>query len=445
MTRDPETQPWGMEAESPQTPKIDHQVLARKYRPQKFADVVEQQTAVRALKNAVENDRLGSAYLFFGPRGVGKTTIARLLARRVNCESPVQGEACGNCDSCISIREGNALDVIEIDAASHRGIANIRELRENVKFQPMTGKMKVYIIDEVHMLTMESFNALLKTLEEPPRHVLFILATTEYNKIPETILSRCQVFIFRKVPLKTVQNYMATICEKEGIPYEEEALFWIARKGDGSVRDSLSFLELAITYGDRNIKTDEVRELVGATWTETLLTLIEAILNPDSTPESLVEPVHKIFQEGGDLNRFVWEFLDFLRVSIHIRNGIKDPEFLGIPPQEISRIETSVSSADPVVLSRVFDKVYHLLTDSYALRIRNSYESRVLIEMALYDLKEEISRPSISGLIKKINRLGASIHQGTPYSPEEDLKETFLGTRVDPGSIPGPDLQELDQ
>ncbi len=415
---------------------LDHVVLARKYRPARFSEVIEQQTAVRALQNAFEGGRLGSAYLLFGPRGVGKTTIARLIAKRVNCQSPEGNEPCNKCESCTAITQGNSLDVIEVDAASHRGIHHIRELRENVKFQPMSSLKKVYIIDEVHMLTTESFNALLKTLEEPPPHVLFILATTEFNKIPETILSRCQVFTFRKIPLKVVQSHLERLCKDEGIAYEEEALFWIARKGDGSLRDSLSFLETAMTYGGRTISTEHVKELIGAVYLDLYLGLTSLLLEEGGSPEELMKPVHEVFVSGGDLSRFVWEYLDFLRIVIHIRNGVEDTEFLGIPGNEIHHIRESLGQADPVRLRVIFDAVYRLMDRNHALRLRNSYETRVLIEMELLHLKEKLSRPSLTGVIQKINRLSAAIQEGVPYSPESELQQKFLGTEVDPDSLP---------
>ncbi|MCR9141340.1 MAG: DNA polymerase III subunit gamma/tau [bacterium] len=422
----------------------NHLVLARKYRPQKFSEVVEQQTAVRALRNAFDSGRLGSGYLFFGPRGVGKTTIARLLAKRVNCLAPVDGEPCDNCESCESILSGNSLDVLEIDAASHRGIQNIRELRENVKFQPMVSRKKVYIIDEVHMLTTESFNALLKTLEEPPAHVLFILATTELNKIPETILSRCQVFNFRKVPLKIAQAYLRELCDRENIEADDEALFWIARRGDGSVRDSLSFMEQAITYSDGKVETAKVKELIGQVPAELFLTLTANLLSgsPDSNsgeapaPDALLAPVHEIFAAGGDLGRFIWEYLDFLRVAIHVRRGVDDAEFLGIPGPEIHRLSEALGAYDPVRLTTIFSGVYDLLNKSFALRLRNSYETRVLVEIELIALQEKLARPSMTGVLRKINQLSAAMQSGTSYNPEFELQKQFLGTVVNDGDVP---------
>ena len=405
-----------------------HLVLARKYRPQKFRDVVEQEAVVRSLSNALGQGRLASAYLFFGPRGVGKTTVARIIAKRVNCRKPDGDEPCDECDSCTAILSGNSLDVLEIDAASHRGINHIRELRENVQFQPMSSLKKVYIIDEVHMLTTESFNALLKTLEEPPDHALFVLATTEFNKVPETILSRCQVFTFRKAPVSVVQGYLRELCKREAIEAEDEALFWIARRGDGSIRDSLSFMEQAITYAGHSLAASQVKELIGAISTDLFVRLTANILDPDAPDQEILEPVHEVFVTGGDLNRFIWEYLDFLRVLIHVRKGVENTEFLGIPGTEVHRLRTQFAEAQPERLVAIFRSVYSLLSKSFALRLRNSYETRVLIEVELMALKEQLKRPSLSGVLSRLNRLSAAIHEGRPYSPEADLQKQFLGT-----------------
>jgi len=414
-----------------------HLVLARKYRPGTFGEVIEQKAAVHAIVNALKSNRLGSAYLFFGPRGVGKTTIARILAKRVNCLSPREEEPCSVCESCMSITEGNSMDVIEIDAASHRGIQHIRELRENIGFRPMSGHKKVYIIDEVHMLTNESFNALLKTLEEPPSHVLFILATTEFNKIPETILSRCQVFTFRKAPLQVVIDYTKELCEREKIQADEEALFWIARKGDCSIRDTLSFMEQAITYCDGNINTASVKELIGAVPMDVFLGLTITLLDKDSKEADLIQPIHDMFVNGNDLNRFVWEYLDFMRTLILIRQNLDNPEMLGIWKTDIALIKQTFIDTETQLLILIFNDIYKLLSETSALKLRNSYETRILIEISLISLKEKLSRPSLSGIIQKLNKLTASIEGGvSSYSAESELQKQFLGTVVEPGSIP---------
>ncbi len=242
---------------------MSYVVLARKYRPLKFADVVGQPHVVRTIINGIIQKRLAHAYLFSGPRGIGKTTTARLLARAVNCLDPVIGEPCGICRSCIAILENRGLDVLEIDAASNRGIDNIRDLRDNVRYAPIEGKAKVYIIDEVHMLTTESFNALLKTLEEPPEHAYFCLATTSPQKVPSTILSRCQRFDFRRVTSGEIVEHLISILTRENIPFQREALDIIARKADGSIRDSLSILDQVIAFAGGSVMRADVVDVVG--------------------------------------------------------------------------------------------------------------------------------------------------------------------------------------
>ncbi|WP_457680732.1 DNA polymerase III subunit gamma/tau [Thermovibrio sp.] len=240
-----------------------YRALFRKYRPQKFSEVVGQEIITQTLRNAVKKGLLSHAYIFAGPRGVGKTTTARIVAKAVNCENPQDGEPCNQCLQCLEIVKGSHPDVIEVDAASNRGIDQIRELRESVHYLPVKGKRKVYIIDEFHMLTKEAFNALLKTLEEPPEHVLFILATTEIDKIPPTILSRCQKFIFRRVPQELVAKSLARICESEGVEYDEEALKLIAVYSEGCMRDAESLLEQAIAVGGGKVEVGPVSDFLG--------------------------------------------------------------------------------------------------------------------------------------------------------------------------------------
>lgn len=413
-----------------------HLVLARKYRPRFFKDVVEQGMAVTALSNAANQGRIGSAYLFSGARGTGKTTVARILARRVNCVQPRDGEPCDECENCKSIQNGTSLDVQEIDAASNRSIDNIRDLRENVKFPPMHARKKVYIIDEVHMLTTEAFNALLKTLEEPPEHVMFILATTELNKIPETILSRCQTFSFRKMPLQILQNHLREICDREKVKAEDEALFWVARRGDGSVRDSLSFLEQSISYTSGDLTAAKVKELMGVYPMDLYLDLTQKLLNSSSRFEELAAPVHNVFNEGGDLQRFVWDFLDFLRSTMHLLHGVDRPEYVGLPARDMARIKETLGSADSAMIQAIFDSVHALLGRTYQLRLRNSYETRVLIEIDLLRLHEKLARPSLSTVLRRLDKLAAAIDQGVPFSTEDEIQKKFLGTMVDPGSVP---------
>jgi DNA polymerase-3 subunit gamma/tau len=242
---------------------MSYTAIPRKYRPQKFSEVTGQEFITETLKNAIKTGKFAHAYIFAGPRGVGKTTTARIVAKALNCENPKDGEPCNECAQCLEITKGTHPDVIEIDAASNRGIDQIRELRESVIYSPAKGKKKVYIIDEFHMLTKEAFNALLKTLEEPPEHVVFILATTELDKIPETILSRCQKFIFRRIPQELIVKTLSEICKRENVEFEEEALRLVAVSSEGCMRDAESLLDQLIALGEGKIETRSVSEFLG--------------------------------------------------------------------------------------------------------------------------------------------------------------------------------------
>ena len=431
-----------------------YKVLARRYRPQLFREVVEQTHAISAIENSIKENRLGSAYLFYGPRGVGKTTIARILAKRVNCLNPQGVEPCNQCESCVEILNGSSLDVIEIDAASNRRIEDIRDLRENVKFKPIIGKKKVYIIDEVHMLTKESFNALLKTLEEPPEHVLFILATTEINKIPETILSRCQIFTFRKVPIVRLQKYLEEIAQKEKIQVEKDALFLIAKKGDGSVRDSLSFFEQIISYCDGKITAEKVRELTDSFSVDVMLTITQNLFRVSSSNE-LLKPIADIFNDGGDLERFIWEYLEFLRICILIHKGIKDKDLLGLIGEDIEKIHQFVATIPFEKLFTIFDEIYQLRSKSYFLRIKNTYEARILIEVTLLKIQDKLNKPTLDEIIHDINQI-SKLFEGQDiseeklfkkennnkivkkdFSLEDEIQSKFLGTYItDENKIP---------
>ena len=261
---------------------MEYRVLARKWRPQVFEDVLGQEHVVRTLKNAIGQQRIAHAFLFSGPRGVGKTSIARILAKALNCETGPTPTPCNQCGHCVEITNGNAIDVREIDGASNRGIDEIRELRENVKFAPASCRYKIYIIDEVHMLTREAFNALLKTLEEPPGHVIFIFATTETQKVPATILSRCQCFDFRRIPLKQISENLKKIAASDGIQISDNGLAWIAEAGDGSLRDSQSIFDQVISYAGFEIGDPAVEEILGRSDRRFLFMLSEAVLARDA-------------------------------------------------------------------------------------------------------------------------------------------------------------------
>lgn len=290
--------------------------LYRKYRPQTFSDIIGQKHIVQTLSNGLVNGRVAHAYLFTGPRGTGKTTMARILARAVNCEHPKGADPCLTCDICKNITEGKSLDIFEIDAASNTGVDNIRELRENVKFPPSHAKFKVYIIDEVHMLSTGAFNALLKTLEEPPAHVIFILATTEIHKVPETIISRCQRFDFTRLSIDHIIEKLSAIAKSEKISIEKDALEMIAIASEGGMRDAESLMSQVISLEDKKITAKEVEEILGTTQRQHLASMAGFLLEKNSTDALLL--VSQIAQDGLDLDVFNKSLLNYLRQAMLI-------------------------------------------------------------------------------------------------------------------------------
>jgi len=285
--------------------------LYRKFRPKTFDEVVGQEHIEKTLKNQIINNRVGHAYLFSGGRGSGKTSTAKILARAVNCLHPVEGEPCNECEICKQALEGNLVDITEMDAASNNGVDNIRDIREEVEFIPTTAKYRGYIIDEVHMLSTGAFNALLKTLEEPPAHVIFILATTEPQKLPATILSRCQRFDFKRISREDIMKRLKYICTENETKIEENALRMIANLADGAMRDAISILDRCVSDGDEIITEEKIRELSGVPQFEYLSKMTEAII--EKSPESALKIAEKLIEEGKDINVFLWELIKFVR------------------------------------------------------------------------------------------------------------------------------------
>ncbi len=289
-----------------------YQALYRKWRPLEFEDVKGQEHIVTTLKNQIRADRIGHAYLFCGTRGTGKTTVAKIFAKAVNCEHPVDGSPCGECPTCKAIAEGRSMNVIEIDAASNNGVDNIREIRDEVQYSPTEGRYKVYIIDEVHMLSIGAFNALLKTLEEPPAYVIFILATTEAHKIPVTILSRCQRYDFHRISIETIAGRLSQLMEAEHINVEEKAIRYVAKAADGSMRDALSLLDQCIAfYLGQDLKYENVLEVLGAVDTAVFAEMLSYILKADTY--ACMQLLEQIIMQGRDLGQFVSDFVLNLR------------------------------------------------------------------------------------------------------------------------------------
>src|SRR5947209_12126128 len=292
-------------------PLMNYQVIARKFRPQIFEDVVGQKPIVQTLQNAIQMGRIGHAYLFSGPRGVGKTTTARILAKGLNCAQGPTVSPCNQCPSCEEISSGKSIDVFEIDAASNTGVDNIRELRESAKYAPARSRYKIFIIDEVHMLSTSAFNALLKILEEPPSHVVFIMATTERHKLPATILSRCQQFVFRTIAAGEIQAHLRQIADREGVQIDDRALSYIVRASEGSMRDAQSLLDQIISFGGQKVADADVRDVLGFIPNEILDQTVDAIADHDS--KSLLDIIDIVINQGLNTQQYVREFIACLR------------------------------------------------------------------------------------------------------------------------------------
>jgi DNA polymerase-3 subunit gamma/tau len=317
---------------------MSYQVLARKYRPQKFSDVIGQEHVTRTLKNAIEQGRTAHGYIFSGHRGIGKTTVARILAMSLNCRStdrPVP-EPCGICDSCTEIRAGNSVDVIEVDAATNRGIDEIRELREAARYRPARDRFKIYILDEAHQITDAAFNALLKTLEEPPSHIVFMLATTQPEDIPQTIRSRCQHFSFRAVRFEQIVGQLRDICEREKISADEDALALLAEAGDGSIRDALSLLDQAIASSEGRLSADSVRQLVGAAPSGILEEIMQAVSR--SASHEILQITDRLLSEGQNPGHFAKQLVRFLRNAVVAKVAGADSPLLQISSDERARV-----------------------------------------------------------------------------------------------------------
>jgi len=317
---------------------MSYQVLARKYRPQKFSEVIGQEHVTRTLKNAIEQERIAHGYIFSGHRGIGKTTVARILAMALNCRSsdkPV-AEPCGVCDSCVEIRAGNSVDVIEIDAATNRGIDEIRELREAARYRPARDRFKIYILDEAHQITDAAFNALLKTLEEPPGHVIFMLATTQPEDIPQTIRSRCQHFSFRAVKFEQIVGQLRDLCGRENIQADEDALALLAEAGDGSMRDALSILDQAIASSEDGLSAEGVRQLIGVAPSGVLEEIMQAVAR--SSSEEILQIVDRLLTEGQNPVHFARQLVRFLRNATVAKVAGADSSLLQISSDERARV-----------------------------------------------------------------------------------------------------------
>ena len=383
-------------------------VAARKYRPQRFKEIVAQQHVTETLQNAIRMDRLAHAYLFSGPRGVGKTTAARILAKAINCTTPLDarelGEPCRECDSCRTFEESRSLSILEIDAASNNKVEDIRELRETILIPPQGSKKKVYIIDEVHMLSNAAFNALLKTLEEPPPHALFIFATTEPNKVLPTILSRCQRFDFRRIPVPEIVGHLKEICKEEHIQADEASLMLIAHKGDGALRDSLSAFDQAVSLCGTTLTYDELAKAFGVVGTDLFFEVTDNVKKGDSA--NLLNIVHRILAQGYDMQEFL------VGLSNHLRNllvAATMPDTSLIEAAETVKMQYA-ESARTWSESDLLRQLMVVADGEQALK--TSVQPRLQLELALLKMASMAHAVDLREALSKLDKLEKHLQQG---------------------------------
>ena len=403
-----------------------YQALYRKWRPLEFEDVKGQEHIVTTLKNQIRADRIGHAYLFCGTRGTGKTTVAKIFAKAVNCEHPVDGSPCGECPTCKAIAEGRSMNVIEIDAASNNGVDNIREIRDEVQYSPTEGRYKVYIIDEVHMLSIGAFNALLKTLEEPPAYVIFILATTEAHKIPVTILSRCQRYDFHRISIETIAGRLSQLMEAEHINVEEKAIRYVAKAADGSMRDALSLLDQCIAfYLGQDLKYENVLEVLGAVDTAVFAEMLSYILKADTY--ACMQLLEQIIMQGRDLGQFVSDFVWYLRNLLLVKttdDEAKAEDIIDVSADNLEQLKKDSKQVDVDTLMR-----YIRVLSELANELKFSTQKRIKVEVTLIKLTRPAmeQRQDMGDVISRITLLEQEMQEamealkngvaaGTPFA-----------------------------
>jgi DNA polymerase-3 subunit gamma/tau len=408
-------------------------VLARRYRPQGFADLIGQEPVARALTNALKGNRVAHAYLFTGARGVGKTSTARILAKALNCVNGPTPEPCGKCDNCISITSGEDVDVIEMDAASNRGIDEVRDIRGNVQYRPSRSRFKIYIIDEVHMLTREAFNALLKTLEEPPPHVKFIFATTDANKVPITILSRCQRFDFAGIAIPRIAEQLKKIVEREGLQADQEALELVARRAGGSMRDAQSLLDQLLAFATEKLTADQVHHLLGTAGDDRLITLADAITKQDAAAalDLLAEANATGLQLGELIDQMIAYWRDIMVVHVA---GKTEGQELSVPPRLHEPLK---KHARALALDAILAGLDVLNTTK--ARMRGSSHARTLTEMALVRmcrLSDLVSLSQLAATVAQMPRMqspASSAGRPNTLPPEAPVKKNALTPPPDSG------------
>ena len=406
--------------------------LYRKWRPARFEDVRGQEHIVRTLKNQIISDRVGHAYLFCGTRGTGKTTIAKIMARAVNCEHPVDGSPCNECAVCKSILEGRSVNVAEIDAASNNGVDNIREIRDQVQYSPTEGKYRVYIIDEVHMLSAGAFNALLKTLEEPPAYVIFILATTEANRIPITVLSRCQRYDFRRIGNDVIADQISHLLTEEKVEADEDAVRYVAKAADGSMRDALSLLEQCISfyYGQR-LTYEKVLDVLGAVDTQVFSRLLRLII--ECNVPGCVQLMDEISSQGRDLGQFVTDFIWYLRNLMLVQTADQSAQALEMTKENYEALrEEAKMVALPVLMRNI------RICSELANQLKFAVSKRVLIEMAIIKMMQPQMEDDLDSLRVRLDRIEEQISSGSIVQTTQTAVQQPSGSASEPqpqGSI----------
>lgn len=390
---------------------MSYTALYRKYRPQSFEDVKGQNHIVTTIRNQIKADRIGHAYLFCGTRGTGKTTVAKIFAKAVNCENPDNGSPCGQCPACRAIAQGSSLNVIEIDAASNNGVDNIREIRDEVTYAPTEGRYKVYIIDEVHMLSIGAFNALLKTLEEPPSYVIFILATTEAHKIPVTILSRCQRYDFHRISADVISQRLQELLEQEHAQAEEKAVRYIAKCADGAMRDALSLLDQCMAfYMGQKLTYDNVLDVLGAVDTERFSALLRAVIN--GSVLTAMHQIEDLVTEGRDLGQFVNDFTWYLRNLLLLQSSDDMEEVLDVSSENLALLKEECRMTDSTQLMR-----YIRIFSELSGQIRYSSQKRILIEIAVIKLCRPEMEEDRGSILERLKQLEKKVEEGVMIQP----------------------------
>ena len=414
---------------------MSYVVLARKWRPQRFEDVVGQPHVVQTLTNSISAERIAHAYLFSGARGIGKTSVARILAKALNCARGPSPTPCNECASCKEITESAAIDVFEIDGASNRGIDEIRELRENVRYLPAKSSYKIYIIDEVHMLTAPAFNALLKTLEEPPPHVIFIFATTEVHRVPITITSRCQLFDFRRIPTAEIMDHLRRMARKEDIQISDVSLRVLAREAGGSMRDAQSLLEQMIAFSGKTISDEDLLEVLGVIDRQDLLSTAGAILQGD--PVRCLEIIERLYLHGHDLRRFCQELAQHFRNLLVMKVSNEPQKLVDLTDAELAELKEQADKVSGSTLQQFF----HFLLRGEE-EIRRSSNAKLVLEMTLLRLVQLPQVMDMDNVISQLQKLEQRIATGGQPLAEPYRKEEVLDQKK--ASLNYPQTEEVD-